>query len=94
VIYAWFRHLPTSTRFSGLLLHQSVDRAGGFPSAPERHDLVGQDGVATTDLRPSGTATFGEERWMWSRTGNTSRPGHGFESCGPKDIVRSCAARA
>jgi membrane-bound serine protease (ClpP class) len=62
VIYAWFRHLPTSTRFSGLLLHQSVDRAGGFLSAPERHDLVGQDGVATTDLRPSGTATFGEER--------------------------------
>jgi membrane-bound serine protease (ClpP class) len=62
VIYAWFRHLPTSTRFSGLLLNQGVDRAGGYLSAPERRDLVGQDGVATTDLRPSGTATFGEER--------------------------------
>jgi membrane-bound serine protease (ClpP class) len=27
-----------------------------------REDLVGRDGVAMTDLRPSGTALVGEER--------------------------------
>jgi membrane-bound serine protease (ClpP class) len=31
-------------------------------SAPSRGDLIGLDGVALTDLRPSGTARVGEER--------------------------------
>jgi membrane-bound serine protease (ClpP class) len=62
VIYAWFRHLPNSGRFQGLLLRGSVQRSEGFVSAPTRGDLVGQDGVAVTDLRPSGTARVGEER--------------------------------
>ena len=62
VIYAWLRHLPNSGRFSGLLLQGAVNKAGGFVSAPNRGDLVGQDGVAVTDLRPSGTARVGEER--------------------------------
>jgi membrane-bound serine protease (ClpP class) len=62
VIYAWLRHLPNSGRFSGLLLKGSVHRGQGFVSAPNRGDLVGRDGVAVTDLRPSGTARVGEER--------------------------------
>jgi membrane-bound serine protease (ClpP class) len=62
VIYAWFRHLPNSGRFSGLLLQGGVHRSEGFVSAPLRSDLIGRDGVAVTDLRPSGTARVGEER--------------------------------
>ena len=62
VIYAWFRHLPNSGRFRGLLLQGSVHRSDGFVSAPARGDLIGLDGVAVTDLRPSGTARVGEER--------------------------------
>jgi membrane-bound serine protease (ClpP class) len=62
VIYAWFRHLPSSGRFRGLLLQGSVQRSEGFVSAPSRGDLIGLDGVALTDLRPSGTARVGEER--------------------------------
>ena len=62
VIYAWLRHLPNSGRFSGLLLHGAVNKSQGFVSAPNRGDLVGQDGVAVTDLRPSGTARVGGER--------------------------------
>jgi membrane-bound serine protease (ClpP class) len=62
VIYAWLRHLPNSGRFSGLLLRGAVNKAQGFVSAPNRGDLVGRDGVAVTDLRPSGTARVGEER--------------------------------
>jgi membrane-bound serine protease (ClpP class) len=62
VTYAWLRHLPNSGRFSGLLLKGAVHKSQGFVSAPNRGDLVGRDGVAVTDLRPSGTARVGEER--------------------------------
>jgi membrane-bound serine protease (ClpP class) len=62
VIYAWLRHLPNSGRFSGLLLKGAGHREAGFTSAPSRPELVGRDGTAVTDLRPSGTATIGEER--------------------------------
>jgi membrane-bound serine protease (ClpP class) len=62
VVYAWLRHLPNSGRFSGLLLQGSVHKSQGFVSAPNRGDLVGRDGIAVTDLRPSGTARVGEER--------------------------------
>jgi membrane-bound serine protease (ClpP class) len=62
VFYAWFRHLPSSNRFKGLLLQDGLDREGGFISAPERKDLIGQTAVAVTDLRPAGTARIGDER--------------------------------
>jgi membrane-bound serine protease (ClpP class) len=60
--YAWLRHLPTSTRFSGLFLRHGLPQAEGYISALRRVDLVGQEGVALTDLRPAGTARFGAER--------------------------------
>ncbi len=62
VVYAWLRHLPSSGRFSGLLLKGAGHREEGFTTAPSRPDLVGRDGTALTDLRPSGTARIGEER--------------------------------
>jgi len=62
VIYAWLRHLPNSGRFSGLLLKGAGSRQEGFTTAPSRPELVGRDGVAITDLRPSGTARIAEER--------------------------------
>jgi len=62
VFYAWFRHLPSSNRFKGLLLKDGLDREGGFISAPERKELIGQVAVAVTDLRPAGTAIIGDER--------------------------------
>lgn len=62
VIYTWIRHLPTSNRFGGLLLKGAGHRIDGFVTALARPDLVGRSGVALTDLRPSGTASFGEER--------------------------------
>ena len=62
VIYAWLRHLPNSGRFSGLLLKGAGHRDAGFTTAPARPELVGRDGTAITDLRPSGTARIGEER--------------------------------
>jgi membrane-bound serine protease (ClpP class) len=62
VFYAWFRHLPSSNRFAGLLLKKSLDKEGGFISAPERTDLIGQVATTVTDLRPAGTARIGDER--------------------------------
>ncbi|TFG52673.1 MAG: nodulation protein NfeD [Gemmatimonadales bacterium] len=62
VFYAWFRHLPSSNRFKGLLLKGGLDREGGVVSAPERKELIGQIAVSTTDLRPAGTARVGNER--------------------------------
>jgi membrane-bound serine protease (ClpP class) len=59
---AWLRHLPYSTRFGGLLLRGNLHRDQGFISGPTRSDLVGQAGVAQTDLRPSGVAVVGTER--------------------------------
>jgi membrane-bound serine protease (ClpP class) len=62
VSYAWLRHLPNSGRFAGLFLRGGAHRADGYIAAAPRHDLVGQDGIAVTDLRPAGTAQIGQER--------------------------------
>lgn len=40
----------------------SMDRARGYLAAPPRPELEGMDGVALTDLRPSGTAQVAGER--------------------------------
>jgi len=62
VTYAWLRHLPNSGRFGGLFLRGGAHQADGYIAAAPRHDLVGQDGIAVTDLRPAGTAQIGQER--------------------------------
>jgi membrane-bound serine protease (ClpP class) len=62
VAYAWLRHLPNSGRFAGLFLRGGAQQVDGYIAAAPRSDLVGQDGVAVTDLRPSGTAQIGPER--------------------------------
>ncbi len=62
VTYAWIRHLPNSGRFAGLILRGGSEQADGYISAPARLDLVGQEGVAMTDLRPAGTALIAQER--------------------------------
>jgi membrane-bound serine protease (ClpP class) len=62
--WALLRHLPQSNRLtkSGVFLTTKGERSKGWASQTRRPDLVGREGVALTDLRPSGTAIFGEER--------------------------------
>ncbi len=66
VVSAWvvIRTLPGSSRLarSGILLTDRTDRETGYESAESRVDLIGSLGKAITDLRPAGTALFGEER--------------------------------
>ncbi len=65
-VTAWvmIRSLPGSSRLakSGIFLLDRTDRKIGYESAASRTDLVGQVGTAITDLRPSGTGLFGDER--------------------------------
>lgn len=62
VFVAWLRHLPNSSRFTGLFLKSATHASEGFISAPPRPELVGRTGTALTDLRPSGTAVIDGER--------------------------------
>jgi membrane-bound serine protease (ClpP class) len=62
--WAMIRTLPRSSRLakSGIFLLERTDRETGYESAHPRSELVGRTGTAVTDLRPSGTGLFGEER--------------------------------
>lgn len=59
---AWLRHLPNSKRFSGLIHQNTAQSAEGYVSAALRDELVGKQGMASTDLRPAGVATVEGER--------------------------------
>ncbi|MFW6039875.1 MAG: NfeD family protein [Gemmatimonadota bacterium] len=60
--FAFVRHLPYSRSLKGILLSDATSREAGYLSAPDRQDLIGAVGRTITDLRPSGTAVFGDER--------------------------------
>ena len=62
--WALLRHLPKSNRLfqSGIFLRTRTDHAIGYESSERRTDLVGAEGVAVTDLRPSGVGMFRGER--------------------------------
>ncbi len=62
VIAALMRYLPASGRWRGVFLRTATDKAAGYIAEPAREDLLGAEGVALTDLRPSGTVQVGEER--------------------------------
>ncbi len=62
--WAMIRSLPRSSRLakSGIFLLERTERGTGYESSHARSELVGTIGTAVTDLRPSGTGLFGEER--------------------------------
>ena len=62
--WALLRHLPKSSRLakSGVFLLRKEEREDGWASSSPRPDLLAREGVAMTDLRPSGTVSIGEER--------------------------------
>jgi membrane-bound serine protease (ClpP class) len=59
-IYLLVRQLPARGR--GIFLMTATDRDTGYIASAAREDLVGGEGVAATDLHPSGTAIIGGER--------------------------------
>ncbi len=66
LVSSWFliRRLPTNRRLTrlGIFLGEETARETGYTSSVRRDELMGQKGEALTDLRPSGTGLFGDER--------------------------------
>lgn len=62
--WAMIRSLPRSSRLakSGIFLLDRTEHFTGYESDEQRSELVGAVGTAITDLRPSGTGSFGEQR--------------------------------
>jgi membrane-bound serine protease (ClpP class) len=65
LVTAWalLRRLPENSRLArrGIFLLTRTSRETGYTSQEERPELVGVEGVALTDLRPTGVGKFGEE---------------------------------
>ena len=53
----WFNYFPRTRYAQSLMLHNTI---GGEPEADQ--SLLGQEGVAQSDLRPSGVATINDRR--------------------------------
>lgn len=66
LVSSWFmvKRLPSNRRLTnlGIFLGEETSAETGYTSQIRRVDLLGREGVALTDLRPAGTARFGEER--------------------------------
>lgn len=66
VASSWYllRRLPTNRRLTrlGIFLGEDTGRDVGYTSSILREELIGWEGTAITDLRPSGTGEFGDER--------------------------------
>jgi len=54
--------LPKTTTFKKLILDSATTRKEGFAASSDTQHLLGRTGIALTPLRPSGTATFDEQR--------------------------------
>lgn len=61
-IFILARYLPKTTVFRKFVLSDAEKSDEGFSSHSITQDLVGQEGVALTTLRPSGTAEFNGKR--------------------------------
>jgi membrane-bound serine protease (ClpP class) len=61
-LYLIVRQLPKSDRHLGILLKADTSAAEGYIAGDRRNHLVGAVGVALVDLRPAGTARFGDQR--------------------------------
>jgi membrane-bound serine protease (ClpP class) len=66
VVGSWFilRRMPANRRLTrlGIFLGEATGRDTGYVSSNKRDELIGMEGKAVTDLRPSGTGIFGKER--------------------------------
>lgn len=64
LVVSWqlLRHLTADQSRQRSTLWATTSRAQGYVANPLRTDLMDAEGVALTDLRPAGTARFGDER--------------------------------
>lgn len=60
--YFLSKALPKTSVFNKLILRDNIIIRSGYATEPETLDLVGKEGEAVTDLRPSGTVLIGDSR--------------------------------
>ncbi|MBU0474578.1 MAG: ATP-dependent Clp protease proteolytic subunit [Bacteroidetes bacterium] len=63
VIYFLAKTLPKSNAFNKLILNKGITETSGYTSKKELQNLIGMNGIALTDLRPTGTAIFEDKRF-------------------------------
>jgi membrane-bound serine protease (ClpP class) len=61
-LYLVVRQLPRGEHRLGILLKATTTKEQGYRAGDARGDLVGAVGTALVDLRPSGSARFGQQR--------------------------------
>ena len=72
----FFRRLPTMKAAQWMILKQSTSDEEGFVSTPtEFKDFMGKEGVAKSDLRPSGIADFEGRRMDVQTSGDFVKAG-------------------
>jgi len=69
------RYLPGSERFSGMLQQGATSSDEGYVSARARTELVGQSGIAASELRPVGIADIAGERVQVTTEGGWVKAG-------------------
>jgi len=57
------KFLPKSTFFNKFILAEAETAERGFVSYPSEKELIGIEGIALTDLRPSGSAEINNQRY-------------------------------
>jgi membrane-bound serine protease (ClpP class) len=85
-------HVASRMRAGHPLLGGVLSREEGYVASLPRPDLEGTDGIALTDLRPAGTAQFGDERLdVVSETGwiSAGSPVRVQRSEGYRHVVRA-----
>lgn len=92
--YQLIRQLPHDRRAQRILLQTTTSREAGYEASRRRSELVGSEGVALTDLRPSGTAVIGDERLDVVSDGAfvpAGTPVRVIRSDGYRHVIRSVA---
>ncbi|PID57325.1 MAG: peptidase [Ignavibacteriae bacterium] len=62
IIYFLLKFLPKTSIWNKLILNRNIDEQSGYTSDVKLKALLNQEGLALTDLRPSGTAKIKNER--------------------------------
>lgn len=91
-IWLSLKFLPTRRAWSRLILKTSLEKKGGFVAVDyEPQNLLGQEGVAMSTLRPAGIAEIAGQRWDVVAEGAFIRRGSPVQVIkveGPRIVVR------
>jgi len=62
IFYFLLKYLPKTKMFNKLILNKNIEEKSGYTAKKEVSALVGKEGIAITDLRPSGAVKIDGKR--------------------------------